>query len=1410
MDNDKNQILPDLVFEVSWEVCNKIGGIYTVVSTKAPLMAQTFGDNFMMIGPDIYKGPEGNVEFLEDTELLRPWREQSQNEGLKFRIGRWDIPSKPIAILIDFSPFFGQKDAIFAKFWESNKLDSISGGWNYIEPAIFGYAAGKLIESYKAHFVSPDQHVLAHFHEWLTGSGVLYLENTVPDVATVFTTHATATGRSISGKGLPFYSKFESYSGDQKAREHGLTAVHSLEKTAAITADAFTTVSDNTAKECEQLLGKAVDRVATNGFDDSFVPENTDFDKKRPAARSKLLQTASAVMGYTAKEDSILIATSGRYEYRNKGLDLFLEALGKLNQNKELPNEIIAFVMVPAAHTAPKPEVVEGLRSGNLEKGEEPAVLTHYLQDPAHDEIWQRIKENGLDNDPSHQVKTVYAPVYLDGRDGVFDSPYYDLLIGLDLTVFPSYYEPFGYTPLESLAFHIPTVTTTLTGFGIQVKSAMEDFREGMLVVERSDFNEGTVIDQITNYILEFGRKNKKEVQNARKKAFEISRSFLWKNLISNYYDVYSTALERYSTRARNIRHIITDTPPPTLSLAESNEPIWKSAMVEVKVPDALKDLERLAKNLWWTWHPKAIALFSSIDETLWEAAGHNPIALFASLSYGRFLELEKDEKFMGDLKSVIDDFNAYMAQKGRASEPKIAYLCMEYGLHESLPIYSGGLGILAGDYLKEASDKNTGLTAFGLLYRYGYFTQRFNMHGDQVAHYEKQQFTRLPMTPVQDAHGNRLLLQMPLRGPMIHIQVWKVAVGRINLYLFDTDIPENSDDNKQITHHLYGGDWENRFRQELLLAVSAVQLIEALQLKFDLYHYNEGHTAFTALVRGLRMVAKENLSFEEAGHLVRASTLFTTHTPVPAGHDAFSEDLLRSYQSHYADRFNISWERLLALGRINASDKLEKFSMSYLAARMSGEINAVSKIHERVTREMFKPLWKGIPKEELEIGHVTNGVHSASWTAPEWQDLFTETFGAEFWQDQSNGNHWQKVGEVPAEKIIEIKKILKKRLIKGLEHGLKRRSAPKLFSVSLHGLDENRLIIGFARRFATYKRADLLFRNTERLARLVNDPERPITFLFAGKAHPADKAGQDIIKHIIELSRTPEFLGKIIFLENYDMALARLMVQGVDVWLNTPERGREASGTSGMKAVLNGTLNFSALDGWWAEGYQENAGWALPLERTFENQNDQDDLDAATVYDILEHEIIPQYYETDKNGIQQNWVGMIKNAFANIAPRFTMTRMMDEYDQKFYRPMYGHLKKLTADDYALTGKMVEWTKEVNAKWPQISVADVQVSAGVRPLQLGEKFQASVTLNLNGLSPDDIGVELVFARQNGGGDYTIYEVEELPLAHQKSDRATYLGEATASFSGAFKYDIRFFPKNEMLRHRRDFPLVKWI
>lgn len=863
--------------------------------------------------------------------------------------------------------------------------------------------------------------------------------------------------------------------------------------------------------------------------------------------------------------------------------------------------------------------------------------------------------------------------------------------------------------------------------------------------------------------------------------------------------------------------------------MIENNTPQWKRLYIQSKVPENLESLEKLANNLWWCWHYDAINLFESINPVLWEKSGHNPIALLDSLNYEDFQRLEQHEAFMIKLKEVSNRFEQYMAKGNQKSGAKIAYFCMEYGLHASLKLYSGGLGVLAGDFLKEASDENIDMVGIGLLYRYGYFRQGLSMHGDQIAHYDPQRFTHLPLEPVRDKDGNWLKIQVDLPERVLTAKLWKVPVGRMPLYLLDTDIEENREDDKFITHQLYGGDRENRLKQEILLGIGGIRALETLGFQPDVYHMNEGHAAFIGLER-LRHFVQQGLSFAEAVEVIRASSLFTTHTPVPAGHDSFAEGMLWPYFSDYANSLSLPWEKFVGLGRVNPADRNEEFSMSNLAAKLSQEMNGVSRIHGAVSRNMFQHLYRGYEPNELHIDYVTNSVHYPTWTAEEWQRLHAKTFGKGFSEHQSEVNYWEKIKKVPDQELFEIKKKQKKDLIemvkKRLETNMRARyESPRKIVDTLNSFSENKLIFGFARRFATYKRAQLLFRNPERLSKIVNNPNCPVQFIFAGKAHPADRAGQGLIKHIFELSGQPEFLGKVIFLEDYDMDIASMMVKGVDVWLNTPTRPLEASGTSGMKATMNGVMNFSVLDGWFAEGYRPDAGWALPEEKTYDNQESQDELDAETIYAKLEHEIIPEYYERNKEGIPPKWVARMKNAIAYVAPQFTMKRMMDDYHDKFYNKLSERHQVMRSESFAKARELAAWKAKVLGVWNSIEVIDKEVyNTDNQPLPLGEEFTASITLDIKGLRPKEIGVELLVAEKKQGGNQIImsqelqYEKLKSTVAVGAADQGEeesgelvrYTCKKQMKFAGVYEYGFRIFPKNALLPHRQDFSLVKWI
>ena len=1413
---DKQLLFSDYLFETSWEVCNKVGGIYTAIATKARILAEEFKDNYILIGPDVWKETHQNPEFIEDRFLFKSWREVAENEGFRIKVGRWNIPGKPVVILVDFTAYFSEKDKIFAHFWERYKLDSLTGNWDYVEPAFFGYAAGKVIESFYTYNLSHVDKIIAQFHEWLTGTGVLYLKERVPQIGTVFTAHATVVGRTIAANDLPLYKNLENYNAEAIARQFGVLAKYSLERLSANEADAFTTQSAIVNNECRHFLGKEADILTPNGFDDAWVPSREVFIQKRTEARDKLIEVASALTGQELEKDTILILTSGRNENRNKGISIFIDSLGLLNKQSKLPQKVVAFIAVSTGHTGPKKNLLERMHLREFSHAHTDDYCTHSLAEPENDLILRKIKDNGLRNRPEDNVKIVYIPTYLDGADGVFDLKYYDLLIGFDGTIFPSYYEPWGYSALESLSFHIPTIITSVSGFGQWVRQLFPGLKDCTAVVDRDDDNDQEVVESIVKHISSCASKSEKEIIKSRIKAWEISRTAQWSTLIENYHAIYANTLEIVNSRAEQFAGKQPQILAPSSKVAIQAKPDWKKVLIQQRLPENLLSLERLAKNLWWSWNYEGSELFEMIHKDRWYALKFNPIALIESLSFNELQDLSINEKFLNKLIKVTAAFDAYMAKGADRPRDMVAYFSMEYGLHDTVKIFSGGLGMLAGDYLKEASDSNYNLIGIGLLYRYGYFTQSLSIFGDQVAIYTPQKFTHLPLIPIRDAEGNWLKITFALPGRTLYAKVWRCDVGRVPLFLMDTDIEENEEADRSITHQLYGGDNENRLRQEILLGIGGIRMIDQLGYKPDVFHSNEGHSAFIGLERLRKLIQNEKLTFPQAMEIVRSSTLFTTHTPVPAGHDTFPEDLLRRYLSHYPDHLNLKWDQFMNLGRMVDNDVNEKFSMSVLAAKMSQEINGVSRIHGRVTREMLAKLYPGYYPEELHIGYVTNGVHLPTWTAKSWQQLYSKEFGDGFFEDQSNPQYWKKIHQVDDETIWKTKMKQKDQMTEYLLMHLKddmtrRHENPKLIFKIRESANPKALTIGFARRFATYKRAHLLFSNLDRLSRIVNSKTKPVQFMFAGKAHPNDKGGQDLIKRIYEISHMPEFVGKIFFFENYDMQLAKYLIKGVDIWLNTPTRPLEASGTSGEKAVMNGVVNFSVLDGWWAEGYKPNAGWALQEESTYDNHQFQDELDAETIYTILEEEIIPIYYDVNDNNVPEKWVSYIKNTISEIAPHFTMKRQLDDYIRQYYNPLFKRSRIVSGKNYEMARHIASWKRKVLRGWDNIEVISMKTpDSNQKPLSLGESFKAEIILDLNELSGTDIGIEVLFGKKVNDEVSEPSFIEEMTLLKSEKNIVVFTCDIPINQAGVYDFVFRVFPKSPLLPHRQDFNLVKWI
>ncbi len=841
-----------------------------------------------------------------------------------------------------------------------------------------------------------------------------------------------------------------------------------------------------------------------------------------------------------------------------------------------------------------------------------------------------------------------------------------------------------------------------------------------------------------------------------------------------------------------------------------SNTVTWTDLYTYSQLPKELDKLDELMHNLWWVWTPKAKTLFKNISPELWEQTEGNPILMCKHLSKAKLSELSEDKKFLTELDELYADFQAYMNEPADEKRPSVAYLCMEYGLTNILKIYSGGLGVLAGDYIKEASDSNVRMTAVGFLYRYGYFTQTLSPEGDQIANYEAQEFTQLPLKQVMNEDGSPMLLEVPYSSYSVYCHIWEVNVGRIKLYLLDTDNTHNSEWDRSITHQLYGGDWENRMKQEYLLGIGGVLLLNQLGIKKDVYHMNEGHAAFMNVQRLLDLVEKQHIPFDLALELVRASSLYTVHTPVPAGHDYFDEALMGKYLGHIPSRLGISWDEFMDMGRENTGTK-DKFSMSTFALNTCQEANGVSKLHGIVSQEMFADVWKGYFPNELHVGYVTNGVHLPTWAAPQWQELYSKHLGKDFITKQTEEAVWSKLDKLKNSELWDIHYQQKLNLIEHIrayygERWIKRSSNPKAVKTVLDNLNPNALIIGFGRRFATYKRAHLLFSDLERLARLVNNPDYPVQFLFTGKAHPADGGGQGLLKQIMEISRRPEFLGKIIFLENYDMRLASKLIAGVDVWLNTPTRPLEASGTSGEKAEMNGVLNLSILDGWWYEGYREGAGWALTDKRTFENQELQDKLDATTIYDLIEKEIATLYFDERAKGasFSDKWVETMKKSLKEIAPHYTMRRMMDDYFERFYNKLARRSSELQANDCKLAKELVEWKAKVSQNWNSLQVLDLK-----RTKQDNNTDEVlELTLNKGTLQAELI-VELVVAQEDEQGK--LHLIEAIPLALTQEDGATfkYTSNIAPRRAGHYKLGLRVLPWHKAMPHRMDFAYIHW-
>ena len=855
---------------------------------------------------------------------------------------------------------------------------------------------------------------------------------------------------------------------------------------------------------------------------------------------------------------------------------------------------------------------------------------------------------------------------------------------------------------------------------------------------------------------------------------------------------------------------------------------VFNKITVNPQLPKNINRLQEIANNLWWSWNTEFLRLFKRIDNDLWETVDKNPVKFLKRVSQERIEMASKDERFLKEYNKVVKNFDDYMSSKDTWFNKKypnsrndlIAYFSAEYGLDQTIPIYSGGLGILSGDHLKSASDLGIPLIGIGLLYKNGYFNQKIEGYGGmQVSEYTDIDLENLPITPVKNEKGEELIIYVKFPKRRLYLKVWQINVGRVKLYLLDSDIDNNNPEDRDVTLRLYGGDQEMRIRQEIVLGMSGVELLKVLGLNPTIYHMNEGHSAFLTLELMKNIIEEKQVSFDVAKDITSAKTVFTTHTPVPAGNDIFPIELVEKYFKNFWGLLGIEREEFLRLGMKPQEELDTSFNMGILALKIAGKKNGVSKLHGEVSRELFGEVWPNIAANESPITYVTNGIHTCTWLAPKLKDLYNEyltTPTTPYWQDKIYLDEtWKRIKNIPNEKLWGVHLERKEKLIDIIKENTTERLRRAGVSYEeireiISSLNSNDLIIGFARRFATYKRATLIFNDLERITQILNDSERPVKLVFAGKAHPADKQGQDLIKYIHELSMKPQFKGKIFLLENYNIAMSRYLVSGVDVWLNTPRRPMEASGTSGQKASVNGVINFSILDGWWAEGYDQTNGWSIGTNQEYSSYQEQDLADSQSIYKTLESKIIPMYYDKNNNGISDRWLETMKNSIITTGGKYSTARMLVDYTTKLYMPLIN----LTNEYYSNLDNAVRyttWKKDLYTNWKNISIEQEDNPENIN-IDAGDSIEVRCNVTIPNLNKEDIRVEAYCGKvsDNGIVEDVIVVPMKLVSEEEQYKRYHYYAKISLASGGNYGYTFRVMPQNEMLLDSENLNLVKWI
>jgi len=1374
------------LFEISWEVAHRVGGIHTVVATKARSSVERYGDDLVIVGPWLLDQHDPDA-VLDPTPGYEEFEESCRAMGVPVRVGRWRVPGRPLTILVEFSGLYTQKDAVLADLWTRHRVDSLAGDWGYVEPVLFGHAAGMVIERYWRDVVRGQRSVgVAQAHEWMTGSALLYLNSNVPEIGTVFTAHATVIGRAAATEGRVGESVLGDLSAEQTAATLAVRARHSMEKTAATVADVFTAVSAIASDEAERFFGRGAAPVLANGLDPEVLAERLG-GVSRSQARDGLRNLALRFLGADVGDAAILCAGS-RYEFHNKGLDVLLDAAAALAEQPGRP--LILFLLVPAGNSGLKRGVTSRLAAETPERGEPIGIALHNLFDPDDDPIAVRCRELGLDNAHGSRVKVIHWAEYVGPDDGILGMRYEAVVQGADATCFPSFYESWGYTPQESLALGVPTVTTDLAGFGRWAQAAGFDADSGVHVLAREGRTQDAVVVDLTAVLARLVD----EEAPAEDACREVAAATYWPCLFEAYERAYEAARSMAAARDGGTHQPARPLRLPVRGAATNGIPHVFALDVPTIVPGSLAGLTALAANWAWAWDVDAPALFGEICAETWDRVRHSPVRLLREVAHSRLEERAGDAAYVARVAAAAERVSTYLAapldERDVTAAHPVAYFCAEFGVHESFPIYSGGLGVLAGDHLRAASDLGVPLVAVGLLYRAGYMRQVLRGGVQQEALPERVDPRDLPLARVVDEDGQpiEIKLRMPGSEPVLH--VWRTDVGRVPLYLLDSDVPGNREEDREITRALYAGDQETRIRQEIVLGIGGVRALSRLAIEPSVVHINEGHGAFAALERVGRLVHKTGLTFDQAREAVRATTVFTTHTPVPAGHDEFPEDLVRRYFGNAAHWAGVPWEQFMALGSSTAAPS--RFNMTGLAVRFASRVNGVSVKHADVSRELLHRFCPQLLEEETPVVPITNGIHTGFWTRP----IVQQTLGVE--PGPLLDSDFARAADLDDTSIWSMRRTLRDEMIHELTLHLRRSFArqgdsPSLLASIESQLTPDALYIGFARRFATYKRAGLVFGERERLRALLSSSERPVRLLIAGKAHPRDTDAQELIATIGRLAREPEFAGRVVLIENYDVDVARWLVAGVDIWLNNPRPPLEASGTSGMKASANGALNLSVGDGWWLEGFDGTNGWRIGADELFAAPELQDAHDAESLFGLLEHEIVPMFFDRDEDGVSSRWIECVRRALVTVPQQFSAGRMVTDYREWAYEPLARRYGEIGADEYGAAADAFDDLLRVRRALRSVRITDATVD-DVASVQPGTELAIDVDVDLGELAADDVAVEAVLGRRDeDGGLRDLTTVRLSAQSRDADERARFSGTVPVRFSGALGYAVRVRP-----------------